>query len=1021
VGDELKPGLRESLLTPEVEAAVAEAAREGLHPQLASLADAEAADRVSRHVAAAIARAIADAPEGDRAQLGIRLARELLELVEGAAPAQIPVEPGQVLRAILRILPGGAPEVIERPLTPLVDTTVFTNARGEPAVGRELRAEIHSADAVDVVIAFIRFSGIAPLLEPLRQHVAAGKRVRVLTTTYTNSTEQRALDELRQIGADIRVSYDTSTTRLHAKAWLFHRGGGYSTAYVGSSNLTYSAQVTGLEWNVRLSAVRNPDAVTKIGAVFESYWASSDFVPYDATEFAERTQVQTPDGALQLPLFDLELRPFQERLLELLGVSRAAGHHRNLLVAATGTGKTVMAALDYERLRSMLPRARLLVVAHREEILKQSRATFRLALRDPTFGELRVGGVRPTRFDYVFASIQSLSAAGPSTIDPELFDVVIVDEFHHAAAPTYRELLERLAPRELLGLTATPERSDGLDVLNYFDGRIAAELRVWDAIDQQYLAPFTYYGIHDGLDLTGITWRRGTGYDIDELTNVLTADHLAARRIIDQLRQKVANPKSIRALGFCVSVNHARFMARDFNQLGLPSVAVWGDTPRSERERALRDLATGEVNVVFTVDLFNEGVDVPNVDTLLLLRPTDSATLFLQQLGRGLRRAPGKASCLVLDFVGLHRKEFRFDRRFRALLGGSRKELERQVTQGFPFLPAGCHLELDAVAQAEVLRSIRESLPSTWRDRVAELRALGDVPLRTYLDETGLDLGDLYMSNRSWSELRRAAGVTTQPEGPAESQFLRAVGRLLHVDDAERIDAYCSYLSQASAPKVGLLSVRELRLLRMLVASLTNLRPSASFTEALEQLWQHPQVRSELIEVLEYLKPRINHLHVPLSVSADIPLYVHARYTRLEILAAFGRGSGARPDTWQTGVLWDETSKSDLFAFTLDKSGGGFSPTTRYEDYAISPELIHWQSQSATAANSRTARRYIQHRANNTNIVLFARLAADDRAFWCLGPATYVEHEGDRPVSFKWRLENRLPGDLYAQFGAAVA
>jgi hypothetical protein len=207
----------------------------------------------------------------------------------------------------------------------------------------------------------------------------------------------------------------------------------------------------------------------------------------------------------------------------------------------------------------------------------------------------------------------------------------------------------------------------------------------------------------------------------------------------------------------------------------------------------------------------------------------------------------------------------------------------------------------------------------------------------------------------------------------------------------------------------------------MLVASLTNLRPSASFTEALEQLWQHPQVRSELIEVLEYLKPRINHLHVPLSVSADIPLYVHARYTRLEILAAFGRGSGARPDTWQTGVLWDETSKSDLFAFTLDKSGGGFSPTTRYEDYAISPELIHWQSQSATAANSRTARRYIQHRANNTNIVLFARLAADDRAFWCLGPATYVEHEGDRPVSFKWRLENRLPGDLYAQFGAAVA
>ena len=306
---------------------------------------------------------------------------------------------------------------------------------------------------------------------------------------------------------------------------------------------------------------------------------------------------------------------------------------------------------------------------------------------------------------------------------------MIVDEFHHAAASTYRALLEHLRPGQLLGLTATPERADGLDVLKYFDGRIAAELRVWDAIDQQYLAPFVYYGVHDGLDLREVPWRRGTGYDIAALTNVFTADHAWARRVLEQIRTKIGDPGRMRALGFCVSIQHARFMASVFSEAGLPSVAVWGDSPRPEREAALRDLAAGALRVVFTVDLFNEGVDVPTVDTLLLLRPTESPTLFLQQLGRGLRRAHGKTVCTVLDFVGLHRKEFRFDRRFRALLGGSRKDVERQVEQGFPFLPAGCHLELDSVAQEIVLRSIREAIPSAWRERCAELRALGDVTL----------------------------------------------------------------------------------------------------------------------------------------------------------------------------------------------------------------------------------------------------------------------------------------------------
>jgi HKD family nuclease len=458
----LNPGLHEALLTRRLAELLEEIAEGTFVADVAALRDAEASDRVSRHIAGIVARAIERAPEGERSEEAIRIAAALIGELQLFADdrhdfdGDAPLDPGRVLIALLQRLPDGRPQPIPRPLTPLLDTTVFTNAPGEPAVGHELRAEVPSADAIDVVMAFVRWSGVRPLVDALRRHGEAGKPLRVLTTTYTNSTEQRALDELVRLGAQVKVSYDTSSTRLHAKAWIFHRESGYSTAYIGSSNLTHSAQVLGLEWNVCVSGVRNPDAVAKMAAVFTSYWESRDFVAYDSAEFAQRTQeLPVADLTLLSPI-ELELRPFQEALLEQVVLARHQGHHRNLLVAATGTGKTVIAAVDYARLRTELPRGRLLFVAHREEILDQSRATFRYALRDAAFGEKWVGGQRPSRFEHVFASIQSLHSADVRGIDPAHFDVVIVDEFHHAAAPSYESLLEHLNPVELLGLTATP-------------------------------------------------------------------------------------------------------------------------------------------------------------------------------------------------------------------------------------------------------------------------------------------------------------------------------------------------------------------------------------------------------------------------------------------------------------------------------------------------------------------------------------------------------------------------------------
>lgn len=1026
----LPSGLYEALVTEQLTADF-----QGLDISRMAVRDvlpaAEAPDRIALHASQVLEHAVARLAADGRTTRGMAILRQLIdELSTRTGQTELalerPTEAGDVLRAVVGYRLDGSLAVPDAPLTPLLDTTLLTNAPGEPRMGRQLVSELASADRVDIVMAFVRWSGIAPLMEALRRVIGANKTVRLLTTTYTGSTEARALDELHKTGVQVRVSYDLSSTRLHAKAWLFHRASGYSTAFVGSSNLTHSAQVTGLEWNLRISGKRNPGVIRQVEAIFETYWNNPDFVLYDAEDFLACSAKAIGNvDSVRLPPADLRAEPFQARLLERLALARQHGHHRNLLVAATGTGKTVMAALDYVALRKQLPRARLLFVAHRQEILCRSRATYCQALRDSSFGEEWVAGRRPRDFEHVFASIQSLAHTDLAHLPPDHFDVVVIDEFHHAAAESYRRWLEHLQPRELLGLTATPERSDGLDVLSYFEGRIAAELRLWDAIDQQRLTPFAYYGLHDGTDLRQVAWRRGKGYDVAELTNVLTRGDFVAHRVLKELALYVANPLAMKALGFCVSVEHARFMANAFQKAGIGAVAVWAETPSAEREAALRNLAEGRVQIVFTVDLFNEGIDIPAVDTLLMLRPTESATLFIQQLGRGLRRNPDKALCTVLDFVGQHRAEFRFDLRLRALVPGTRKQLEKQVEAGFPLLPAGCHMSLDRKSSEIVLESIRRAIPGTWPKKVAALKSAlaGGMPakLTAFLDGEGLDLDDIYGNVHCWSELLHDAGVAIAAVGPHEKPLRAAVGRLLHLDDAERISKWRAWAGGTAPPQVSALPERQRRLARMLAISLLSQvdTESLDLQSGLALIWLHPQVLVELEQLLAVLANRVEHVTAPLENRPDVPLQVHAQYTRLEILSAMDEGADLKLPEWREGVRWNAGAKADIFTVTIDKTSGRFSPSTRYRDYAISQELFHWESQSTTRAQSITGRRYQRHATEGSSVLIFVRKTDDDRAFYFIGEAVYQRHESEAPMAITWQLREPLPGDLYAEFSAA--
>jgi superfamily II DNA or RNA helicase len=717
-------------------------------------------------------------------------------------------------------------------------------------------------------------------------------------------------------------------------------------------------------------------------------------------------------------------------MLEALEVERTVhNRHRNLVVAATGTGKTVVAALDYRGLCNgqIQDRPSLLFVAHRKEILEQSLRTYREVLTDASFGELYVGGTRPERWRHVFASVQSLTSYGVGSIPSDAFDVVVIDEFHHAEAATYRRLLDHLQPSELLGLTATPERADGVDVRAFFEGRTAAELRLWDALSADLLCPFHYFGIADGTDLRDVDWKRGR-YDQEALNNVFTGNDARAAIVLRQLKDKVSDLASMRALGFCVSVAHARYMAHVFNDAGIPARAVTGETSAADRAEALADLRGRRVNVLFTADLFNEGVDLPAVDTVLFLRPTESATIFLQQLGRGLRQAPGKAVLTALDFVGHHRKEFRFDSRYRALTGATRRGLEQQVERGFPFLPSGSQIVLDQQAQSLVLDNIRSQISTNWRKVVAELRSYGDHDLPSFLHEAGLELADvLRRGQRSWTQLRREAGLPTPASGPAEDGLLKRVRALAHVDDPERTSIYQRLLSD-NPPSYSEMSAHEQRFARMLFFSLW---PGgghfSSYDEGLSSLRPEVAAREELRAVIALSFDNARHAtSKPSRRLESSPLRVHGRYQREEILAALDYARLERtPKSFQAGVVWAEQWQADAFLVTLRKSESDYSPTTMYRDYAISPTLFHWESQSTTSVASPTGQRYLQHATRGSNVLLFTRdHRVDDLGtapYMFLGPATYVSHTGDRPIAITWRLHRSMPTDTFTVASVAAS
>ena len=910
-----------------------------------------------------------------------------------------------------------------RPLTGFRVSNLFTGGQSHVSLSSEIERDIESADSICMIVSFLKLSGVNLIYDHLKRFCSNPQhRLRIITTTYCGVTDAKAVERLASLpNTEIRISYNTQIERLHAKSYIFERNSGFSTAYIGSSNLSKSAQTDGLEWNIRVTNVENPHIINAALATFDIYWNSHNFEDFREGGieklYKELQKVREPKLATDV-LVKYTILPHQKQILDKLAVIREGGVRRNLIVAATGTGKTVISAFDYKVFTEQTEGThRLLFVAHREEILKQSRRTYRSVLLDANFGDIWVGDSRPQNgIDHLFISVQTFNSKYErifSGLPADYYDYIVIDEAHHLVADSYRKIISKFTPKLLVGLTATPERMDGVSLLPDFDNQISAEIRLPKALDEGLLTPFQYLCISDETDLTDEELMQGDRYVATKLTEKL-CNRERVGLIVNRLQYYLADEHKCRALGFCATKKHAQFMAEEFRRVGLKAAYLTSDND-VERLSLNKQLAKGEINYLFVVDIFNEGVDIPAVDTVLFLRPTESLTIFLQQLGRGLRLYPGKQQLTVFDFVAQLNQKYDFASRFRSLLTRTDKSVVDQVKNGFTLLPHGCTIHMEEKAQEYVLQNIKAAIYNKAR-LVKELRTYTHTPtLAEFIENNGQDVRLIYKGGSCWSSLKREAGMCDYPEDDNTKLFVKGIGNLVHVNTV----SYLNFIRKVMLAKgnVKCNDEREETFAVMLYYTLfiDNISKVGvkSISEALRRLADYPMFISEILELTDYLLAHLETKTFSVGEGMPMGLEQYGCYTREEVFAIFKRQTANKKMQGSVaGVFNIEELNTELFFVTLNKSDKDFSAETMYNDYVVSENEFRWESQN-TDSHQGKGKRFVEQKKNGKKFLLFVRENKKDGygntcPFICFGLVDYIRSKDDKPMKINWQTHHPI-------------
>jgi superfamily II DNA or RNA helicase len=1040
----LELGLYEQLITKLISNKLGLLSSESFFIKSTQLDKEEASRYLSLYLAETIKFALNEIKDENKTVKQIELSNKIIQLLISELPGinlsdNLIDNEGKILDAIFSKLDSPFADFSDRvkqitPYTRLSQSELFTGNNVGISLESEIKKEIRSADEICWLVSFIKFSGIRIFKQELEEFTNSGKRLRIITTSYMGATDVSAIEFLSNLkNTEIKISYNSEHERLHAKAYLFLRNTGFNTGYIGSSNLSRSALTNGLEWNLKVTSKEISHIIDKFKKTFETYWVDKDFERYEIGKdkpklISALKQQRSYDKTLITTFFDLKPFPYQEEILEKLKSERLIhNRYKNLIVAATGTGKTVISAFDYQDFRNSHPRARLLFVAHRKEILEQAQQKFQHVLKNANFGELWVDGQEPENYEFVFASVQTLAnQISKLSLSSNFYDFIVIDEVHHIAASSYRPILAQFTPQVLLGLTATPERSDGEDILKDFCGVIAAEIRLPEALNRKLLSPFQYFALADSVDLSKLSWKNGR-YEINELTKLYTEDDRRIGDILNNCSKYLTDINDVRALGFCVSMEHAKYMAEQFTMAGLKADYLTSENS-SYRTEIRERLRSKEINYLFVRDIFNEGVDIPEIDTVLFLRPTESLTIFLQQLGRGLRLAPNKDCLTVLDFVGNARAEYDFEHKFRALVGKTQTSIIKEIEDEFPHLPLGCSIVLEKKAKDVILKNIKAAIGFNRRQlliKIQNFKHQSTLPLtlNNFLEIQHIESQLIYKKD-SWKRLCAEVDIIENFTEPNENEISGCIKRLLRCNSISYLK-FLKNLIETHFDITSLSKEQELMLLMFHYDVWQKAGPQLDFgslKESIKQVSKNPVMVSELLEVIDYLISKVDFIEKTIDTDFSLPLKVHSRYNRSQILVATGLHKFDKASSNREGVAVNKDLNIESLFVTLKKSEKEYSPSTLYDDYAINEYLFHWQSQNATTPESNKGLSYINHRKQDKKILLFVREQNDDEfgftmPYVFLGEVGYIKSSGSKPMNIEWHLHEPMPAYIWKESG----
>lgn len=946
------------------------------------------------------------------------------------------------------------------PMSGYRTSSLFTGGGKEVTVGSEICLDIKTADRIDLLVSFIKFRGWKLIADELTAFVKRqGTKLRILTTTYLGATDNKAIRELfalKQYGnVDIKVSFNGDRDRLHAKVYGFYRESGADTAYIGSSNLSKEAITTGMEWNMRITQAENPHIIDKMKATFEQYWTGQEFEPIETEDDLQKLEealfrIKHPDKDSTTE--DINATEYvsryirknhQIRVIEQLHFEREVKHsYKNLIVAATGTGKTAISAFDFKDFRKDFIKKerrepKLLFVVHRKKILKQARYTFRSVLVDGNFGQLWVGNDRPaneSNLANLFVSIQTFNSNKETfaRLGKDYYDYIVLDEAHHSQADSYRTLFSLFEPRILIGLTATPERMDGKSLLPDFNDRIAAEIRLPEALNQGLLCPFDYYCVTDeSVNLSTLACKGGK-YDVTEL-NALYEHNKKQRFAIIQkaLDNYINDPHDCKAVCFCCSIEHAESMNEMLNAAGYKSLAITSHTRTNSLmddivDDAAGKLARGEVNYLCVADMLNEGVDIPEIDTILLLRPTESLTIFLQQLGRGLRLADNKNALTVLDFIAQAHMAYNYESRFRALMGKNNTGTDENIKKGFPFLPAGCTIKMEPVAQEYILNNIQNAIFDLRRLRreVASFTQNYDkeLTLPNFIEQFGIDWRTIYKTPGSWAYLKQQAGLQVPGyERTKEVENLEnGLVRLYHVNSYEFLKFIKGLIDNNF--RYNPLDKKTSKFAQLFYYDVLYHAPDKynqkygtsirSIQDGISRLSSFPYFIEELQVLVDLRLSSLCQTTRWICNVGEIGIELYGCYSADEIhLLCENKVKRGIP----LGTQYIEEDKLSMVMVTTNKSDKEYSPSTLYKDYAINDHQFHWQSKNDIRIESIAGQRFIHQKDNGWRFLLFVRDTKKDafgnsNCYYCLGLMDYEKSEGECPMNITWNLQHHIPG-----------